>query len=81
MQSMYTAEYFLKALKWLLEHPLREMCPNTEFSLVCIFPYSDLMRRDSPYSSAFSPNGGKYGPEKTPYLDSFHAMIPLKHLM
>ena len=24
--------------------------------------------------SVFSPNAGKYGPEKTPYLDSFHAV-------
>ena len=23
----------------------------------------------------FSPNAGKYGPEKTPYLDTFHAVI------
>ena len=27
-----------------------------------------------PYSE-FSPNAGKYGPEKSPYLDSFHAVI------
>ena len=27
-----------------------------------------------PYFLAFSPNTGKYGPEKTPYLDTFHAM-------
>ena len=26
------------------------------------------------YLSVFSPNTGKYGPEITPYLDSFHAM-------
>ena len=25
--------------------------------------------------SVFSPNAGKYGPEKTPYLDSFHTVI------
>ena len=25
-----------------------------------------------PYFSVFSPNTGKYGPEKTPYLDTFH---------
>ena len=25
--------------------------------------------------SAFSTNAGKYGPEKTPYLDTSHAMI------
>ena len=27
------------------------------------------------YLSIFSPNAGKYGPEKTPYLDTFHAVI------
>ena len=25
--------------------------------------------------SVFSPNTGKYGPEETPYLDTFHAVI------
>ena len=36
---------------------LREKCPNTEFFLVCILPHSD-------YLFVFSPNVGKYGPEK-----------------
>ena len=27
-----------------------------------------------PYFPAFSPNTGKYGLEKTPYLDNFHAV-------
>ena len=27
------------------------------------------------YLSVFSPNAGKYGPEKTLYLDSFHAVM------
>ena len=27
--------------------------------------------------SAFSPNAGKYGPEKTPYLTTFHAVIAI----
>ena len=26
------------------------------------------------YLSVVSPNAGKYGPEKTPYLDTFHAV-------
>ena len=26
------------------------------------------------YLSVFSPNAGKYGPERTPYLDTFHKM-------
>ena len=38
-------------------------CPSTDFFLVRIF------------SATFSPNMGKYGPEKTPYLDTFHAVI------
>ena len=32
--------------------------------LVRIFPHSDWIRRDTKYLSVFSPNVGKYGPEK-----------------
>ena len=28
-----------------------------------------------PYFPLFSPNTGKYGPEKTPYLDTFHTVL------
>ena len=42
-----------------------------EFFLVRIFLYSDWI---------FSPNIGKYGPEKTPYLDTFHAVKTLQHI-
>ena len=27
--------------------------------------------------SVFSPNAGKYGPEKTPYFNTFHAVISI----
>ena len=47
---------------------MREKCPNTEFFLVRIFLHSDWIWR------VFRPNVGKYGPEKTPYLDTFHAV-------
>ena len=40
---------------------LHEKCTNTEFFSGQYFP-------------VFSPNTGKYGPEKTPYLDTFHAV-------
>ena len=30
--------------------------------------------RYTKYLSIFSPNMGKYGPERTPYLDNFHAV-------
>ena len=54
------------------------MCPNTEFFLVRIFTHSDWMRRDTSYLSVFSPNAEKYGPEKTPRLDTFHAVLICK---
>ena len=40
--------------------------PNTEFP-------------NTPYLSVFSPNAGNYGPEKTPYLDTFHAVLLSLH--
>ena len=46
-----------------------------EFFLVRIFPPLDWIWRDTSYLSIFSPNVGKYGPEKTPYLDTFHTVI------
>ena len=51
---------------------LHEKCPNIEFFLVRICPHSDWMRRDKEYLSVFSPNTGKYGLEKTPYLDTLN---------
>ena len=35
---------------------LREKCPDTEFFLVRIFPYSNWMLKYTPYLSIFSPN-------------------------
>ena len=34
----------------------------------------------APYFSVFSPNTGKYGPETTPYLDTFYAVVNSKRL-
>ena len=67
---------------WLLSSSLRGKCPNREFFLIRIFLHPDWMRRDTPYLSVFSQNAGKYGPEKTPYLDNFHAVhfLQLNHL-
>ena len=30
--------------------------------------------KSGPYFSVFSPNAGKYGPQITPYLDTFHTV-------
>ena len=53
---------------------LREKSPNTEFFLVRIFPHLDRTRRDTEDLSIFSSNAEKYRPEKTTYLDTFHAV-------
>ena len=76
--------FFWVAMKWMenkswvhlasLNHGLREKCPNTDIFLVRIFPHSDWIRRDTEYLSVFGPNAGKYGPEKTPYLDIFYVV-------
>ena len=47
---------------WSMYCTLRKRCPNTEF-------------RICPYFPLFSPNTGKYGPEISPYLDTFHAVL------
>ena len=39
-----------------------------------IFTHSDWIRRNTPYFSVFSPNAGKYGPEKLPIRTLFHAL-------
>ena len=54
---------------------LREMCPNMQFFLVHIFLYSDWIWRFTKEISVFSLDKGKYGPEKTLYLDTFHECI------
>ena len=52
-----------------------EMYQTPTAFLVCIFPHLDRIRRETDYLSIFSPNAGKYGPEKirirTPSATSF----------
>ena len=66
--------YLLSVILKLSLYTLCEKCPNTEFFLVRIFLHWDWIRRDTPYLSVFSPYAGKYRPEKTPYLYTFHAV-------
>ena len=69
----YYFENWKRVMSLLLS--LREKCPNTEPFLVrisCIrTEYGDLLCK-CPYSE-------KYGPEKTPYLDTFHAVFRVSH--
>ena len=56
---------------------LCEKCPNTEFFLVRISRIRTENLKDTEYLSVFSPNKRKYGPEKTRYFDTFHALTVL----
>ena len=38
-------------------------------------PYFSAFGLNTEYLSVFSVNAGKYGPEKTPYLDTFHVVL------
>ena len=40
-------------------------------------PYFPAFGLNTERYEVFSPNAGKYGPEKTPYLDTFHAVLPI----
>ena len=65
-------------LKWLFIFILQKHCVKSvqirSFFWSVFFPHSDWIRRDTPYLSVFSPNAGKYGPDKTPYLHTFHTV-------
>ena len=48
-----------------------------------VWKVSKYVDFSNPYFPLFGLNTGKYGPEKTPYLDNFHAvwhLIKLGHL-
>ena len=47
---------------------------NEYGEILSIFPYSVRMRENTDHS-VVSPNAGKYRPEKTHYLDTFHSVI------
>ena len=44
-------------------------------------PYFPAFGLNKERYGVFSPNVGKYGPEKAPYLDTFHAVQSFKKLV
>ena len=77
MDSKYPSEIFNRDTtmdnrsEFSAELTLRKNCPDTELFLVRIFPHSDWIRKDNEYG---------YGPEITPYSDTFHAVCRTKIL-
>ena len=71
-------EYFIH----FQSQTLCEKCPNTELFLVHAFFQVEWILRIrfvfTSYLSVFTLNAGKYGPEITPYLGTFHAVKRIK---
>ena len=80
VNSRYSKKKWKKAKpKWRFTRcrftiSLREKCPNTEFFLVRIFPHSNWIRKYTEYPAFGLDPERKYGPEKTRYLDTDHAV-------
>ena len=62
----------LKVGGWLLILPL---CEIKSCGVYIAWKVSKYGVTSGPYFPVFSPNTGKYGPEITPYLDTFHAVV------
>ena len=82
-ESLKSVEFPLHAasLQYLYMQSLREKCPNTELFLVRIFSHLDWIRTGTKYLSVFSSNARKYGPEITPYWDTFHAVALRRNVL
>ena len=58
-------------------YPFRHTRTAWKVSKIGVFsgPYFPVFGPNTEIYFVFSPNTGKYGPEKPPYLDTFHAVI------
>ena len=65
-----TLSFCLGCLSRTLTSTVWKMCKYGVF-LVCIFPYSHRIREFTTWISVFSPNTGKYGPEKNSVFGHF----------
>ena len=87
MRSIFSCPHQLEAFRinwksWMsmFQHeqknhfPLIQSALTNEFTR---FKVSKYRVSSVPCFPVFGPNTGKYGPQKTPYLDTFHAVIDL----
>ena len=66
--------FFVSLLCIISQQPLRAKSPDMKFFLVPVFSYLYWMRRCTILITIFSPNTGKYIPEKTPNSDTFRVV-------
>ena len=72
LSSFLGTFFFLIFNNWL--HVGTFVCP------VLLLQICNTAGKMSKYGVFSGPNTGKYGPEKTPYLNTFHAMEYIRHL-
>ena len=61
---------------WYLASMKKDYRKNTPWKFTLLLALREMCP-NTEYLSIFSPNAGKYGPEKTPYLDTFHTVWSL----
>ena len=70
-----TITNFLWKVLWLIFFNFLALSPKFLFRMSYWIPFVKNVQIQNFFWSVFSPNAGKYGPEKTPYLDTFHGVI------
>ena len=77
LYSLKTLESLIRGFKMGMANELRGTA--WKVSKYGVFFWSVFSRIRTEYGEiVFSPNAGKYGPEKTPYLDTFHTVRSCK---
>ena len=73
--KLFQPYWFQTKVLNLWKHYLKSVQMQSYFlSVVPVFGLKTEIQSSARIQSVFSPNTGKYGPEITPYLDTFHAV-------
>ena len=73
--KLFQPYWFQTKVLNLWKHYLKSVQIQSYFlSVVPVFGLKTEIQSSARIQSVFSPNTGKYGPEITPYLDTFHAV-------
>ena len=71
--TILSQKFFLTIVNYLKCFAWKRACPISLELQHCVKGVQ-IRSFSSPYFPVFSPNTGKYGPEKTPYLDILYAV-------
>ena len=76
MRIVENAYFFYESgLAWVSTAIIMHQVKSVQIRSYFWSVFSCIRTEYGPYLSVFSPNTGKYGPEITPYLNTFHAVL------